>query len=68
MAGQKDYNAVIAAAVKQGFRVVKKGSKLMLMAPDGVNKVTCAATPSDHRAVKNLIARLRKFGFVWKGR
>lgn len=37
-------------------------------APDGVNIVHASGTPSDHRALDNLIGRLRKYGFVWKGR
>jgi hypothetical protein len=70
VSGNKDYNRVIAEAQKQGFRAVKlgKGSKIMLLAPDGVGKIRCAATPSDKRAVDNLVADLRRHGFTWKGR
>ena len=66
---RKDYDEVIAAAVAQGFRLGKrgKGGKATLYAPDGVNMVRCAATPSEYRGLPNLISQLRKHGFVWKG-
>ena len=41
---------------------------LMFYAPDGESIVTAAGTPSDHRALANLLSRLRHHGFVWKGR
>jgi len=67
---KKDYEAVIREAQRQGFRAVKtgRGNKLMLLAPNGVGKIRCAATPSDRRGVDNLIAELRRHGFKWKGR
>jgi hypothetical protein len=67
---KKDYQLVISEAQRQGFRAHKtgKGSKVMLLAPDGVNKVRCAATPSDYKGLANLISELRKYGFKWKGR
>lgn len=70
MSVKKDYEAVIREAQKQGFRADKtgRGNKLMLLAPDGVNKVRCAATPSDYKGLANLISELRKYGFKWKGR
>lgn len=70
MSVKKDYQRVIAEAQKQGFKAHKtgRGSKLMLLAPDGVNKVRCAATPSENRGLDNLISELRKYGFKWKGR
>lgn len=70
MSLKKDYEAVIKEAVRQGFKAEKtgRGNKLMLLSPDGVGKVRCAATPSDYRGMKNLIAELRKLGFEWKGR
>ncbi len=69
MSVKKDYQQVVAEAQKQGFKAHKtgKGSKLMLLAPDGVNMVRCAATPSDYKGLNNLIAELRKYGFTWKG-
>ena len=70
MSVKKDYQQVIAEAKKQGFREHKtgRGNKIMLLAPDGVNKVRCAATPSDYKGLGNLISELRKCGFKWKGR
>jgi hypothetical protein len=40
----------------------------MFLAPDGVNKLTTGGTPSEHRAIPNLLAALRRYGFQWKGR
>lgn len=65
----KELKEVVAAAEKQGWRVerTKKGH-LMFYAPDGVNIVNAGGTPSDHRALANLISRMRNHGFIWKGR
>jgi hypothetical protein len=59
---------VLKAAEDQGWRIepTKKGWKLY--APDGVNIVIVHNTPSDHRALKNTIARMRQYGFIWEGR
>jgi hypothetical protein len=53
----------------QGWRVktTKKGH-LMFLAPDGVGSLTTGGTPSEHRAIDNLLAALRRYGFKWKGR
>lgn len=66
---KKDLKEVVAAAERQGWRVeaTKKGH-LKFFAPDAENIVTTGGTPSDHRALANLIARLRRYGFEWKGR
>lgn len=69
MSVKKDYQNVMREAEKQGFTPHKtgRGNKVMMLAPDGVGKVRCAATPTDNRGLYNLIAELRKHGFVWKG-
>jgi predicted RNA binding protein YcfA (HicA-like mRNA interferase family) len=65
----KELKEVIKEAKRQGWRVTTtKRGHLQFYAPDGENIVTAAGTPSDHRALANLIARLRRHGFVWKGR
>lgn len=66
---KKELKEIVKAAEKQGWQVktTKKGHK-MFYAPDGVNKVLAGGTPSDHRALQNLLADLRRYGFEWKGR
>lgn len=66
---KKELKEIVKAAEEQGWRAktTKKGH-LMLFAPDGINKVTASGTPSDHRALDNLLSNLRRYGFTWKGR
>ncbi|MBA3300846.1 MAG: type II toxin-antitoxin system HicA family toxin [Thermoleophilaceae bacterium] len=66
---KKEFKEIIKAAKEQGWRVepTKKGH-VKFFAPDDENIVTAGGTPSDHRAIANLISRLRRYGFKWKGR
>ena len=54
---------LVAAAVAQGFRRRDTRKGVMLLAPDGVNSVTVHLTTSDHRALKNAVSHLRRYGF-----
>lgn len=65
---QKEIRAIVKAAEEQGWRVKQGKAHYLLLAPDGINKVTVASTPSDHRALDNAISRLRRYGLKWKGR
>lgn len=65
----KDFKKVIREAEKQGWRVeMTRNGHWRFYAPDGVNIVHAAGTPSDYKSFDNTVARLRHFGFVWKGR
>jgi predicted RNA binding protein YcfA (HicA-like mRNA interferase family) len=66
---QKELKEIVREAENQGWtvKVTKKGH-LMFYAPDGKNIVTSGGTPSDHRSLNNLVAKLRQYGFTWKGR
>jgi hypothetical protein len=66
---KKELKEVLREAESQGWEVrySSKGHP-MLYAPDGESIVTTGGTPSDHRALTNLISRLRRHGFIWKGR
>lgn len=66
---KKELKEVAKAAEEQGWRVeeTKKGHR-MFYAPDGINKVLAPGTPGGGRGIQNLIAKLRSYGFVWKGR
>lgn len=70
MAGaKKELKEIVKAADKQGWRVrTRKSGHLTFYAPDGINMVTTGGTPSDHRAIDNLVSKLRSYGFEWKGR
>ena len=62
----KDWHELVATAEAQGWRIKElRRHSVMLLAPDGLGKVTLASTPSDHRALANTIARMRRLGFVW---
>ena len=55
----KDAQRFLQEAERQGFvsKPVKKG--LMYLAPNGIDKVTIHLTPSDRRALDNMIAGLQ---------
>lgn len=65
---KKELKEIVKAAEQQGWRIKRGKGHYLFLAPDGVNKVTIAGTPSDHRALDNAIALLRKYGLKWKGR
>jgi hypothetical protein len=66
---RKELKELLAAAREQGWRVKRLPSgHFMLYAPDGVNKVTVGGTPSDRRAITITVARMRRYGFRWRGR
>jgi len=66
---QKELKEIVGAAERQGWRVERtKKSHLRFYAPDGENIVHGAGTPSDRRSLENLVSRLRRYGFEWKGR
>ena len=59
----KDVKKLVARVAEQGWRVEDRGTCWMALSPDGVTKVTIHKTNSDHRAIKNIVSRLRKGGF-----
>ena len=61
----KDAQRFLQEAERQGFvsKPVKKG--LMYLAPNGVDKVTIHLTPSDRRALDNMIAAFKRAGMIW---
>ena len=66
---QKEIREIVREAERQGWRVERRKSGVsQLYAPDGENIVTAHSTPSDRRALRNMIANMRQFGFEWKGR
>lgn len=61
-----EWEKVLAAAKAQGWtrRDTKKG--FFLVPPDPTKPlVQIHRTPSDHRALKNTLAQMRRSGLVW---
>ena len=59
----KDYESLFKKAESQGWRISKtKANHFRLRCPSGCGEhsITAPSTPSDHRALKNLTARMRK--------
>jgi hypothetical protein len=69
MSAHKELKEIFKAAAEQGWHVkdLRSGHK-MLLAPDGVNKVTAPGSPSARSSIDHLLADLRRYGFEWKGR
>jgi hypothetical protein len=65
---QKEVREIVKAAERQGWKVVEKRQGFMLYSPDGEGLVNVHKTPQDHRAIKNTVSRMRRYGFKWKGR
>ncbi len=60
---QKEVEAIVRKAAKQGFKVKEKKMGWMIQTPNGQGSVMLHKTPSDHHAVKNDLARLRRYGY-----
>lgn len=64
---QKEAKEIVRAALKQGWRVVDKKKGWALYDPSGKHMEMLHKTPSDHRGLANSVARMRRYGFKWKG-
>ena len=61
---KKELERLRQAAVRQGWRVERSNADhYKWYAPDGKSIVVSGSTPSDHRAIKNQISRMRRVGF-----
>jgi predicted RNA binding protein YcfA (HicA-like mRNA interferase family) len=64
MSNRKEFKQVIKVAESKGWVVcLTKGGHLKWASPSG-QIVFSASTPSDGRAVKNLISELRRHGII----
>jgi hypothetical protein len=63
----KDFRNIVKEAERQGFRVEQLRSGHWRFVPPNPSKpmVHAAGTPSDRRAIDNLLGQLRRSGFVW---
>lgn len=55
---------IIKSLTRQGWKIVHGKKHVKCYSPDGETIVTMATTASDHRALQNTKARLRRGG--WK--
>jgi hypothetical protein len=60
--------ALVREAEAQGFTIKAKKKGWMVLTPNGKGSVMVHKTLSDHRGLKNAIARLRRYGFKPEGR
>jgi hypothetical protein len=58
---------VVSAAEDQGFRVSKtqRGHWQFLPPDRSIAPIFFSGTPSDQRAILNLLGKLRRAGFIW---
>lgn len=70
MSVKKELKEVLREAERQGWTVTETGGGHYKLVPPNKDKpiVYIGKTPSDFRALANIIARMRKSGFAWKGR
>ena len=61
-ASDKDIGRILDSAEGAGWTVKRKKDGWMLLSPNGRDSVMVHATNSDHRALKNIKAKLRRFG------
>jgi peptidoglycan/xylan/chitin deacetylase (PgdA/CDA1 family) len=61
----KDTRKVLKEAEDQGFTVTRTSDNHPMIRMDGRFVATASSTPGDVRALRNLIAALRRHGFVW---
>ncbi len=64
--GEKEFRKYLNAAVEQGWEVrpTKKGYQLVPGDPTR-EIVAIHRTPSDHRALANLLAEMKRQGLIW---
>lgn len=61
----KDIKKLIEALEAQGFEAQRTAKGHVAIYRDGALVATFSGTPSDWRAMKNGIAKARRFGFKW---
>ena len=69
MSLKKELREILREARRQGWRVEQtRSGHYMLYAPKGRGIVTAAGTPSSAASIRNTLAKMRSYGFRWKGR
>lgn len=65
---KKDVNELVKAAGQQGWKVVETKRVWKLYDPSGEHLETVHKTPSAPATIRHAVARMRRYGFKWKGR
>ena len=69
MSLKKELRQILREARRQGWRVeLQRSGHYKLYPPDSSEYVTTGSTPSTPSSIRNLLSRMRSFGFKWKGR
>lgn len=64
MANKGDFKAIMKSAQAQGWTITRsRNNHLRWHSPSG-QVVFSAATPSDHRAIRNHVTMMRRAGYV----
>lgn len=58
----RELQQLIRKCEDQGWRVKETRSGWILLSPNGVDTASVHKTPSDHRADKNFLAKLKRYG------
>lgn len=61
-AWNRDWRALLTEAERQGFHRVATRNGAMYRSPDGRHAVTVHGTPSDYRALRNVVSQFRRAG------
>lgn len=61
----KDTRKIVREAERQGFETRTSGKGYTLIYRDGALVTKAAQTTSDWRSRRNLVAALRRAGFIW---
>ncbi|MCV2395903.1 hypothetical protein OEB99_16430 [Actinotalea sp. M2MS4P-6] len=64
----KDTRKVLREAERQGFTIRTTSDGHPMVYRGGVFVTKASTTPGDQRSLRNLIAALRRHGFVWPPR
>lgn len=63
MASNKDMRQLVRQMRAQGWEVSRtRSDHLRFTSPDGHSTVYAPSTPSDHRSIRNVVAKLRREG------
>lgn len=64
----KEVKKLVKEAEEQGWRVKETTNGYLLYDPSGQHLETLHKTPRDPKGLRHSAARMRRYGFKWKGR
>lgn len=60
LVSNKEVKRLVKRLQAKGFQVTKRSAHICVKTPQG--PVFCSSTPSDHRAIKNIVTMLKRKG------